>query len=212
MYNDFQNYVIKRAFLQCYSEEDINRIKGFGRDVHFNFAVEDINNPTAEEVKAFEKFSPAQQVFWVKRHVQPGRGLLFDLLEVSLFNRYNVRGDNCYQTIKYRADGVNKETALSMCGLTYAIDNPLIQTALKGLVEYAMVVENFSMKRNGITTIIKNDIIRDYGILESVDITKRGVLDTLFESNSTEYLSNSLYTNYVRSHSRKIRRQFGIRK
>lgn len=167
------------------------------------FAVNDINNPTTDEMELFEQLSPAQKVQWIKTNFSnPG---IFGLLNVSLFNNA-ARGKWIgMQTIEYREQNLNSNVVYGEFRKAFFNNNPLIVSAAIDLVKYAVQVEGMRMSATAINKVIDNDcLINEFGQngLGFVDEIKSVMSD--IKSSKGIYATTDkveqLYENYLRSH------------
>lgn len=125
------------------------------------FKVEDINHPTETEIEQFKSLSPAQKVSWIQQNFTRDAGIFkFLTANMSYEKSYgNFRVGS--QTITYADSVTDIETALSEFEKCFYNDNPLVAEAARDLVRYAMVVEGFSIKRNGVSKVISNRALLD---------------------------------------------------
>ena len=106
------------------------------------FSVEDINNPTVEELRQFSTLSPAQKVHFIKNvFVKQG---IFEYIEEDLSSRGTLKG---IQTLKYKENAVDIETIYSEFEKAFFSSNPLIKLAAIDIIKYAYVVEGGRFKK-----------------------------------------------------------------
>lgn len=177
-YNDFQQYILSSIYnhvapvmysSKVFAEQDgtltygfdnesdtiaeRQRIFGYNAKPQFNFDCEYINRPTPSEVNAFIKLTPAQKVAYLQSKSEDAG--IFGLLKVNLFNQYeyNTTGQS-KQSIQFKDDTTDVETAYMLFDQAANSDNPLVKLAAIDMIKYAFAVENFKMRRNGISKII----------------------------------------------------------
>lgn len=177
-YNDFQQYILSSIYNHVapvmYSSKVIaeqdgtlsygfdnesdtiaerQRIFGYNAKPQFNFDCEYINRPTPSEVEAFIKLTPAQKVAYLQSKSEDAG--IFGLLKVNLFNQYeyNTTGQS-KQSIQFKDDTTDVETAYMLFDQAANSDNPLVKLAAIDMIKYAFAVENFKMRRNGISKVI----------------------------------------------------------
>lgn len=177
-YNDFQQYILSSIYnhvapvmysSKVFAEQDgtltygfdnesdtiaeRQRIFGYNAKPQFNFDCEYINRPTPSEVEAFIKLTPAQKVAYLQSKSEDAG--IFGLLKVNLFNQYeyNTTGQS-KQSIQFKDDTTDVETAYMLFDQATNSDNPLVKLAAIDMIKYAFAVENFKMRRNGISKVI----------------------------------------------------------
>lgn len=125
------------------------------------FTVEDINHPTETEIKQFKSLSPAQKVSWIQQNFTRDAGI-FKFLTANMsyeksYGNFKVGS----QTITYADSTTDIETSLAEFEKCFYNDNPLVAEAARDLIRYAMLVEGFSMRRNGVSKVISNRALLD---------------------------------------------------
>lgn len=184
-YNDFQQYILSSIYNHVapvmYSSKVIaeqdgtlsygfdnesdtiaerQRIFGYNAKPQFNFDCEYINRPTPSEVEAFIKLTPAQKVAYLQSKSEDAG--IFGLLKVNLFNQYEYNNTGqSKQSIQFKDDTTDVETAYMLFDQAANSDNPLVKLAAIDMIKYAFAVENFKMRRNGISKVITNDALRN---------------------------------------------------
>ena len=171
------------------------RIFGYNASSDIRFAVNDIVNPTRKEIEVFAKLTPAQKVAWIQMNTEDAG--IFGLCKVNLFNQYEAQQTGqSKQTINFKDDTVDVETAYIMFDQAINSDNPLIKLAAIDIIKYAFVVENFKMRRNAINKFITNDSLKDDSLFGGVSLVKQ-ILEE-FNSRVSDY---NIAEDYIRSHS-----------
>lgn len=171
------------------------RIFGYNASTDIKFAVNDIINPTQKEIEVFAKLTPAQKVAWIQMNTEDAG--IFSLCKVNLFNQYEVRQTGqSKQTISFKDDTVDVETAYMMFDQATNSDNPLIKLAAIDMIKYAFVVENFKMRRNAINKFITNDSLKDDSLFGGVNLVNQILED--FNNFAGTY---NVAEDYVRAHS-----------
>lgn len=147
-----QQVVTKQQTIFIDGEEIIQNV-----DELVPFSVVDINNPTPEEIKQFEKFSPAQKVKFIQSTFSEAG--IFGLLNVNLFNG-TARGKySGMQTIEFKDENLSSNILYAEFRKAFYNTNPLVVSAAIDLVKYAVQVEGFNMSAKAINKVI------DYGVL-----------------------------------------------
>lgn len=171
------------------------RIFGYNASSDIRFAVNNIVNPTRKEIEVFAKLTPAQKVAWLQMNTEDAG--IFGLCKVNLFNQYEAQqSGQSKQTISFKDDTVDVETAYVMFDQAINSDNPLIKLAAIDMIKYAFVVENFKMRRNAINKFITNDSLKDDSLFGGVSLVKQ-ILEE-FNSRVSDY---GVAEDYIRAHS-----------
>jgi hypothetical protein len=178
-----------------------NRIFGYNTTESVNLKIENVNNPTKEELKQFNALTPAQKVVWLKTNYTHSSGI-FGNLKVSMFNQKRAASNGfTSQTIRYSDQIEDQEGMYNQFKLAFFNKNPLVRSAALDLIKYAFVVEGFKFKKGAISKIIPVDVLlaneQDFGLDVVSNIVKQFMLYADFSYTSTEEFKNI----YVRSHS-----------
>lgn len=219
-YNDFQQYILSSIYNHVapvmYSSKVIaeqdgtltygfdnesdtiaerQRIFGYNAKPQFNFDCEYINRPTHSEVEAFAKLTPAQKVAYLQSKSEDAG--IFGLLKVNLFNQYeyNTTGQS-KQSIQFKDDTTDVETAYMLFDQAANSDNPLVKLAAIDMIKYAFAVENFKMRRNGISKVITNDALRNTDLFGG-----KSAIDYIVDEFNNFAGTYDVAERYVRSHS-----------
>lgn len=219
-YNDYEKYVIGAAYnnadgirlgytinsstgrLESTGTTDLQerlRIYGFSGSPLFHFDVEDITEPTQDEINAWGKLTPAQKVAWLQSKSEDAG--IFDKLKVDLQDNYRVGNKDCAaQSIRFNDDNVDTETAYNLFETATKSQNPLVKLAAIDLIKYAFVVEGFKMRRNGVNKIIKNSTLRDDTLFANQDGEATSLLSQI-DANFKHITYDDYRDDYLRSHS-----------
>lgn len=219
-YNDYEKYVIGAAYnnadgirlgytinsstgrLESTQTSDLQerlRIYGFSGSPVFNFDVEDITEPTQDEIDAWSKLTPAQKVAWLQSKAEDGG--IFSKLKVDLQDNYRVGNKECAaQSIRFNDDNVDTETAYNLFETATKSQNPLVKLAAIDLIKYAFVVEGFKMRRNGVNKIIKNSTLRDDTLFANQDGEPTSLLSQI-DANFKHITYDDYRDDYLKSHS-----------
>lgn len=186
---------------------DTERIRIFGRNVTDanDITVANINEPTDEEIAAFNKLTPAQKVIFIQKHFPDGRGV-FGYLNVNLYNQYEYKHKGfSSQTIKFDDQTTDIEVLIEAFNNSFYNKNPLVRLAAIDLIKYAFVVEGFKFKRGGVSKIISNSAIynniEDKG-LNLVDAINRQMM---VYNNHVSAGSKQFIERFIRSHSEYVK-------
>jgi len=158
------------------------------------------NNPTPEFIEEYKKLTPLQKVVFMQTNLEgDGRGI-FDVIDfrAQIQNEFKNKGYSrnrlYYNDTLFLIDEIYDKFRQAFYN-----KNPLIRLAAIDLVKYAFVVEGFDFRKNYITKIIPNDVIK-------YDIKNRG-LDIIREFNTqfdVQFLGKrqrEIIDNIIRSHS-----------
>lgn len=219
-YNDFQQYILSSIYnhvapvmysSKVFAEQDgtlaygfdnesdtiaeRQRIFGYNAKPQFNFDCEYINRPTPSEVEAFIKLTPAQKVAYLQSKSEDAG--IFGLLKVNLFNQYeyNTTGQS-KQSIQFKDDTTDVETAYMLFDQAANSDNPLVRLAAIDMIKYAFAVENFKMRRNGISKVITNDALRNADLFGG-----KSAISYIVDEFNNFAGTYDVAERYVRSHS-----------
>uniref|UniRef100_A0AAU8MHA6 HTH cro/C1-type domain-containing protein n=1 Tax=Geladintestivirus 4 TaxID=3233136 RepID=A0AAU8MHA6_9CAUD len=219
-YNNFQQYILSSVYnnsapvmyaSKVFVEQDGSlvygfdnnsdviaerqRIFGYNAKPQFNFDCEYINRPTLLEVEAFAKLTPAQKVAYLQSKSEDAG--IFGLFKVNLFNQYeyNTTGQS-KQSIQFKDDTTDVETAYMLFDQAANSDNPLVKLAAIDMIKYAFAVENFKMRRNGISKVITNDSLRNADLFGG-----KSAIDYIIDEFNNFAGTYDVAERYVRSHS-----------
>ena len=198
-----------------YWNKERSRIFGYDITESGYFDAENINRPTADDIKRFNKLTPAQKVIWIQEHFIEGKGI-FEFLNINTFNQYEYKNKGyTSQTIRFNDSIDNIEELFRAFRNSFFNKNPFIKLAAIDLIKYAFVVEGFKFKKGGISKLITNDSL--YSNIENmgmdiINVTdkhvtdRHGVID-MFElySNAKSKETISFIDKFIRSHSEYAR-------
>lgn len=194
---------INRTLEQGFSpvEDETRRIYGFGYDINYNININNVANPTQEEVNAFSKLTPAQKVHFVQSHLLGSQRTIFSELNVNLFNgfEFRTRGISS-QIIRFNDQQQDMESIYKMFDAAFNNINPIIRLTAIDIIKYAFVVEGYQFRRGNVSKVIKNSALytsREDGGTGIIDSIRFGVSSV----NDKELAANNIYEDYIRSHS-----------
>ena len=185
-------------------EQELFRIYGYDITESSNIDIVDVNNPTEEEIAAFNRLTPAQKVIFIQQHFDdPG---IFDNLRVNLFNKYERKNKGyTSQSIRFNDQIENIEEMFKQFNNAFFNKNELCRLAAIDLVKYAFIVEGFKFKKGSISKIITNKSIKGdltnkgFGIIDAVEQAMKIYNDT------ANLASDDFIDKFVRSHSEIIK-------
>lgn len=195
---------------------ECRRIYGYNKGTNYQvkdkdgqlveFTINDIDNPTIDELNMFAQLSPAQKVSWVKANYDNAG--LFDKLTVRLKDPNLIEKDGVNtQKIIFNNSSEDIETVLSQFDKIFNNSDKLIAMTALDLVKYAFIVEGFSIRQNGITRLIKNNAVYESF---TMDVEKEqlgtGIVDDV-KHNIKQFPDSDkigdryeLYEKFIRSH------------
>lgn len=182
-------------------EDETRRIYGFGYDINYNINIDNVANPTQEEVNAFAKLTPAQKVHFVQSHLLGSQRTIFSELNVNLFNgfEFRTRGISS-QIIRFNDQQQDMESIYKMFDAAFNNTNPIIRLTAIDIIKYAFVVEGYQFRRGNVSKVIKNSALytsREDGGTGIIDSIRFGVNSV----NDKELAASNIYEDYIRSHS-----------
>lgn len=163
--------------------------------------IKNIKNPTKEELADYVKLSPAQKVAFIQKNFDE-QGI-FEFINVSLHNDYRTGKYVGRQTIMYKDDAIDIETAYNLFYQAFTNTNPIISLAAMDLVKYAFIVEGYDFKKSSISKIIKNEVL----IADDFRLGTGIVNDMNYAISKLDafYFDNyQLKENFIRSHSEYV--------
>ena len=204
------------------NEDEITRVFGFNRSPNYIitntienengdveetqtvFEVENVNDPTQEEIDNFNQLTPAQKISWIKEHFR-NTGV-FDYVDVSLFNE-KARGKKAgQQTIEFREEAADIETVRKQFELAYTHTNPLVACAAADMIKYAFIVEGYRMGMRNISKMIPNSVLLNGGRIWGTSIVndsndKMRNLDIMLRDSE---LKRNIIESFVRGNASEL--------
>lgn len=190
-----------------YWNEERSRIFGFGRRFSESFDIEDVNNPTKEDIAKFKRLSPAQKTLFIQKHFTENTGI-FNYLNVTLYNRNDItyKGINRHY-LSYNDQISDIEDLYHLFNMSYFNHNPLIKLAAIDLVKYAFIAEGFNFKSNYISKIIPNAVLYSDTNDGGLNIISKIINDVHAFTNKMNDINeyNKFVNTFMRSHSNMIK-------
>lgn len=184
-----------------------SRIFGFGRRFSESFDIEDINNPTKEDIAKFKRLSPAQKTLFIQKHFTENTGI-FNYLNVTLYNKNDItyKGINRHY-LSYNDQISDIEDLYHLFNMSYFNHNPLIKLAAIDLVKYAFIAEGFNFKSNYISKIIPNTVLYSETNDGGLDIISKIINDVHSFTNKMNDINeyDKFVNTFMRSHSNMIK-------
>ena len=160
------------------------------------FKIQNIKNPTQEEINAFAKLTPAQKVKYIKDNFDIGNSVLrFITPIINLSSDINVRKANKH-ILEY-SDELNIEDVFEELVNLFNNTNPLIALTVYDIIKYAFIAEGYNMKKNGVSSIVPNKLL--YFDFNKGGIGLRDDLMNKFKDfdKSVTYKTNELIDKFV---------------
>ena len=193
--NDSEN---KLKTAKSFWNSERNRICGYGVLTDGEIKINDINNPTNEEIEEYNKLTPAQKVLFIQKNFGDDQGI-FNYIKITLFNPNDIKLKGITrQYLSYDDQVDDIENLFKLFEDSFYNRNPLIKLAAIDLVKYAFIGENFNFKSGYITKLIRNNAF--YNSIED------GGFDIIKDiKNEINYMPNTILDEtfiemYVRSH------------
>ena len=172
------------------------------RSVYKTVKVENINNPTIDEIADFEQLSPAQKVKFLQTYLYDAG--LFNLLKASLFNTESRGRWQGVQTIEFIDEATSSNEVYRLFKRAFESDNPLVVSTAIDIVKYGVQVEGLGMSANAVNKVIDNDcLINDFnenGLGFVTDMRRQMREFGTINSETGNYAGiMETYENYLRS-------------
>ena len=199
---DIDEMLSEEERLAIYRKE-YARINGYETLESSNLKVQDINNPTEEEIKRFNKLTPLQKVVWMQQNFTIYNGI-FGHLKTNFFNQKELKDKGIsHQTIRFNDQLSDIEDLFVAFNYSFFNTNPLVRLATLDLIKYAFIVEGFRFKKGGISKLITNKALY-------LPLNERGTNIVEFANNLMKEVINPRYYvglihNFVRSHPEIIK-------
>ena len=181
--------------------KEIARIYGYGYSTQYDINIENVANPTDEEIKAFAKLTPGQKVEFVQSRLLDSERSIFDYIKVNLYDERQIRktGDSIHNII-FDDQQKDMNTVYRLFQRAFDNNNHLIRLTMLDIIKYAFVVEGYQFKKGNVSKIIKND-----ALYKSIEDGGTGIIDSVRnvvkDVNIENLEINDVYENYIRSHS-----------
>lgn len=185
-----------------YWDIERSRIYGYGITTDGDFNINNINNPTKEDISKFNTLTPAQKVIFIQKHFPDYQGI-FKYINVTLLNNTDIKYRGISrQYLSYDDQIDNIEDLFYLFTNAFANHNPIIKLAAIDLIKYAFIAEGFNFKSGYITKLITNESLYssiDDGGLDIINECKSLIKDLPYQMRSEDFIER-----FVRSHSNMI--------
>ena len=183
-----------------YWNAEKSRIFGYIEADNGNPEINNIYDPTKEELREFNKLTPAQKVLYIQNHFKDGKGI-FEFITVNKFNQYEYKAKGyTHQSIRFTDSFDNMSEVYLAFNSSFYNKSPLVRLATMDLIKYAFVVEGFKFKKGGISKVITNN-----ALYESVNNGGTNIIEAIrtnFQSynNNMGYITDKFLNKLIRSH------------
>ena len=170
------------------------------------FYIDNIINPSEEDLKAFSQLTPAQKVHFIQTNFSNGG--ISKYLNVNLFNVKTVTGKATgTQTIEFIEDSIHPEDAYIQLQSDFTNKNPLIAMTAYDIIKYAFIVEGYKMSKRGISKAIPNTLlytklgVAGIGLVEELNKHFRHLEEVM---KTTDTNTNDVYLDFIRSNYKQL--------
>ena len=184
-----------------YWNKEISRIFGYEETGSINIDIKNIYDPKQEEIKAFNRLTPAQKVLWIQINLTDGRGI-FEYLNVNKFNQWEYKNKGySQQTIRFTDSSDNMQEVYLAFNSSFYNTSPIVRLATMDLIKYAFVVEGFKFKKGGLSKIITNNAM--YKNIEDMGMNIIPIVRRVFQyyDNPASAVTTQFIDRFIRSHS-----------
>ena len=188
-----------------YWNKEVSRIYGYERDVKQEVNIENVYNPTKEELDLFNRLTPAQKILWIQINLTEDKGI-FDFLKVNSVNQYQIKRKGFSQeTIRFSDDVENMQEIYIAFNNSFFNTSPIIRSATIDLIKYAFISDGFKFKKGGLSKIITNNSM--YKDIDDMGMNLIPVIRNIFQfySNPAEAVTTEFIDKFIRSHSEYVR-------
>lgn len=188
---------------ESYWNSERSRIYGYGITIDGDFVIDNINEPTEEDINKFNKLTPAQKVLFIQKYFPDNQGIA-NYIKVTLLNNTDAshRGLS-RQYLAYDDQVDDIEDLYQLFENSFSNHNPLIRLMTIDLIKYAFIAEGFNFRSGYISKIIPNDTL--YSSIEDGGMNIIEKMKTAIKTLPREISSEEFINNYVRSHSTLIK-------
>lgn len=183
-----------------YWNAEVSRIFGFETTQKINFDIEDIFNPTKEELNKFNTLTPAQKISWIQTHIDGDLGI-FNYLNVNLNNQFELKRKGfTHQSIKFTDSAENMDDIYIEFGTSFFNKSPIFRLAITDLIKYAFVVDGFKFKRGAVDKVITNN-----SLYKNIEDMGTGIVPAIREifgyyDNPAAGVTDEFIDKFIRSH------------
>ncbi len=178
-------------------EQEYQRVAGLKETVIDTIEIEDINNPTDEELENYLKLTPLQKVLFMQKVLKGDSGI-FEYIKLNKFYASEL-AEKGYSPnrLSINVDGKDREELYNAFRQTFFTTNKLVKLAAVDLVKYAALVEGFQFRKGNISKVIPNDVLlaelSDFGLVNIQDANQN--LISAINQNIQEFTDRFIRSN-----------------
>jgi hypothetical protein len=174
------------------------------------FTVENINDPTQDEINAFAALTPAQKVIWVSQNFQNCE--LCKYISADTYVPAYVKFGKARHMLTLQTQEGSSESIYKAFSDAFTSTHPFVALMAADVVKFAFYVEGYSIGTRNVTKAIKNsvltadDMVSGTGIVSDFKNTMAS-LDTYLTNDSKDVdpefgktANEMIVENYIRSH------------
>jgi hypothetical protein len=163
------------------------------------FSVDDIDNPTQEEINDFAKLIPSKKIAFITKTFK-NAGIFSKIFVVNRnTTSEQINIGQFYQELRINTENESIEDLFDMFKQMITSSNPIIKLTALDLVKYSYIVEGRGKKRGNITNIVSNYAITDNNIFFDGRSLLTGLIERFNELNSEEI--DNIYSQFIRANS-----------
>ena len=172
------------------------------------FSIEDINNPTQEEVDAFAQLTPARKIAFITKTFK-NAGIFSKIFVINRNNtKDKINNGAFYQELRIDIENESIEDLFEMFKQMVTSSNPIIKLATLDLIKYSYIVEGNSKRRGNITNIISNYAITnkdiffsDKSLLDALTLRFNELSSNTYDIQAEEKEIDDIYKQFIRANS-----------
>lgn len=163
------------------------------------FSIDDIDNPTQEEINDFAKLIPSKKIAFITKTFK-NAGIFSKIFVVNRnTTSEQINIGQFYQELRINTENESIEDLFDMFKQMITSSNPIIKLAALDLVKYSYIVEGRGKKRGNITNIVSNYAITDDNIFFDGRSLLTGLIERFNELSDEEI--NDIYSQFIRANS-----------
>ena len=172
------------------------------------FSIEDINNPTQEEVDAFAQLTPTRKIAFITKAFK-NAGIFSKIFVINRNNtKDKINNGAFYQELRIDIENESIEDLFEMFKQMVTSSNPIIKLTALDLIKYAYIVEGNSKRRGNITNIISNYAITnkdiffsDKSLLDALTLRFNELSSNTYDIQAEEKEIDDIYKQFIRANS-----------
>lgn len=145
---------------------EIQRISGVRTDININdIIINDILDPTEEEVNKFAKLTPAQKVIFIKEKLvdtEINSAGIFKYVEANLNDERDNKKGVIFQYINYNQQNASTDEIHRLYRNALLSNHPFIRLAAIDIAKYAFIIEGHKFRTKNVSRLIDNTPLLSY--------------------------------------------------